>query len=135
MPTIERVAIGVTALLGLTVAAWAAEMTAAELKELVSGKSVYIETTPDSTGGAGQGVIYYDANGTSIYKTAKGTTLHGKWEIKDNTLCNDWKEQPGNACSKYDKQGGTISIINVATGKVRAKIVKTAPGNTEKIAP
>jgi hypothetical protein len=135
MRTIERAAVGVTGLLGLTIAAWAAEMTAAELKELVSGKTVYLETTPDSTGGVGQGAIYYNTDGTSLYKTAKGPILHGKWTIKENTVCNDWKEQPGNSCSKYDKQGNTINIINVATGKVRSKILKTVPGNAEKIAP
>ena len=45
------------------------------------------------------------------------------------------KEAPNNPCAKYDKQGDTISVINSATGQVRGKILKTAPGNAEKLAP
>jgi hypothetical protein len=122
-------------IVGLIGHANAAEMTGTEIKTAFSGKSVYLELTAASTGGQGQGVIYYAADGTSLYKTAKGTILHGTWTIKDNTLCNDWKETPNNPCSKYDKQGDTITIINAATGQARGKIVKNADGNPEKLAP
>ena len=40
---------------------------------------------------------------------------------------------PNNACTRYDKQGDTITLINIATGKARGKIVKTAPGNAENL--
>ena len=113
----------------------AADLTGAQIKELLTGKSIYLENTTSSNGGAGQGVIYYDANGTALFKTAKGPVLHGKWTIKDNTACVEWKEVPNNACSKYDKQGDTITVVNVATNQPRGKIIKTAAGNAEKIAP
>jgi hypothetical protein len=90
--------------------ATAADMTGAQIKELICGKSVYLENTTTSTGGAGQGVIYYAADGSSLFKTAKGPIQHGKWTIKENTVCVDWKEVPNNACSKYDKQGDTITV-------------------------
>jgi hypothetical protein len=32
-------------------------------------------------------------------------------------------------------RGKSITIIDVKSGQVRAKIVKTAPGNAEKLAP
>ena len=80
-------------------------------------------------------MIYYANDGTALFKTAKGPIMHGKWAIKDNTACVDWKEVPNNACSKYDKQGETVTVINTATGQPRGKIVKTAAGNAEKIAP
>ena len=115
--------------------ATAAELTGAELKALLSGKSVYLENTTSSTGGAGQGVIYYAEDGTALFKTAKGPINHGKWTIKGNTACIEWKEVPNNPCSKYDKQGDTITVINVATGQSRGKILKVAAGNPEKIAP
>lgn len=111
----------------------AADMTGAQIKELISGKSVYLENTAASTGGIGQGVIYYAADGSSLFKTAKGPIQHGTWTIKGDTVCNDWKEQPNNPCSRYDKQGETITVVNVATGQPRGKIMKIVAGNSEKI--
>jgi hypothetical protein len=125
-------AVGFGALIG---SATAAELTGAEIKELISGKTVYQELTASITGTNGTGVMYYDPNGTVLYKTPKGVMWHGTWTIKDNTSCNDWKEMPNNACTKYDKQGDTITNINAQTGQVRGKIVKTVPGNAEKLAP
>jgi hypothetical protein len=80
-------------------------------------------------------VIYYAADGTALYKTAGGTMWHGTWTVKDNTACVDWKEKPNNPCSKYDKQGNTINIVNVTTGEVRAKVVKVVAGNSENLSP
>jgi hypothetical protein len=80
-------------------------------------------------------LIYYAEDGSALFKTAKGPIQHGKWTIKENTACIDWKEVPKNPCSKYDKQGDTITVINVDTGQPRGKILKTAAGNAEKIAP
>ena len=80
-------------------------------------------------------MIYNAADGTALYKTAKGTIWHGKWAAKDNAVCNDWQEAPSNPCTKYDKQGDTITIINSATGQARGKITKIADGNAEKLAP
>ena len=121
---------------GFASSAFAADMTGADIKAMISGKSVYLETTGDSVAGkSGQGVIYYAEDGTSLYKTPAGAMWHGKWVIKDNTNCTAWTERPGTACSKYDKTGDVVSIVDSATGKTRAKIVKTAPGNAEKLAP
>jgi hypothetical protein len=125
-------AIGSLSLIGT---AMAADMTGAEIKELISGKTLYLDLTASVTGTNGTGMIYYDVLGNSLYKTPKGIMWHGAWTIKENTLCNDWKESPNNPCSKYDKQGDTISIINVQTGQARGKVVKTAPGNAEHLAP
>jgi hypothetical protein len=61
--------------------------------------------------------------------------MHGKWETKGNTLCADWKERPNNACVRYDKVGDAITVIDATSGQTRAKIVKTAKGNAEKLAP
>jgi len=74
-------------------------------------------------------------DGTALYKSAGRGMLHGKWAVKGNTACTDWKEVPNNPCSRYDKQGETITLINVATNQPRCKITKTAPGNAEKLAP
>ena len=125
-------AIGSICLLG---SATAAELTGAEIKDLISGKSVYLELTASITGTQGQGIIYYDPNGTALYKTPKGVMWHGTWKIDGNTACTDWKEQANNPCTKYDKQGDTISTINVATGVARGKITKSVPGNAEKLTP
>jgi hypothetical protein len=100
------------------------------------GKTAYLETTAASASGqSGQGVIYWSADGTALYKTPSGGMMHGNWEIKDNTLCANWKEKPGTGCVRYDKAGDAVTVIDAASGNTRAKIVKTAPGNAEKLAP
>jgi hypothetical protein len=115
--------------------ATAAELSGAEIKELLSGKTLYLDFAASITGTNGSGVIYYAPDGSVLYKTPKGDLWHGTLAFKDNTSCIDWKEKPNNACTKYDKQGNTITLINTTTGEVRGKIVKTAPGNAENLSP
>jgi hypothetical protein len=121
---------------GLISLAHAADMTGAEIKTFLSGKTAYLETTAASASGqTGQGVIYWADDGTALYKTPSGAMMHGKWQVKGNTNCTEWKERPGTGCVRYDKTGDTVTAIDVASGKSRAKIVKTVPGNAEKLKP
>jgi len=123
-------------LIGLLGSALAADMTGADIKTLLSGKTAYLETTAASASGkAGNGVIYWNADGTALYKTPAGGMMHGKWQINGNTLCSDWKEKPGTGCVRYDKTGDAVTAIDAASGQTRAKIVKIAPGNAEKLTP
>jgi len=125
-----------TGVVGLIGSALAADMTAAEIKAFLSGKTVYLEaTTASASGQAGQGVIYWAEDGTALYKTPNGAMFHGKWEIKGNSNCAEWKERPAMGCVRYDKTGDVVTVIDVASGQARAKIMKTAPGNPEKLAP
>jgi len=111
-------------------------LTDAEIKDLISGKTVYLETSAGSaTGTTGKGIIYFAPDGVALYKTPMGVMWHGNWVVKDNANCSNWKEAPNAPCSKYDKEGDTVTIINAGTGQVRGKIVKTAPGNAENLAP
>jgi hypothetical protein len=43
---------------------------------------------------------------------------HGKWEIKGNTLCNDWKDRPNNPLPKPYPIGPQGDIAEVTHGKV-----------------
>src|SRR5437764_1347029 len=131
MGTIKCVGLFAIDSLVLIGSAAAADLTGAQIKDLFSGKTVYLENTATSTAGVGQGILYYAADGSALYKTGRGL-LHGAWSIKENTLCVDWKEVPNNPCSRYDKQGDTITVINVATGQPRGKILKIVAGNPEK---
>ena len=116
-----------TGLGGLIGSAFAAEMSGADIKALLAGKTAYVETTAASAGGiAGQTVIYWGDDGTALYKSPAGTIMHGKWEIKGNTLCADWKERPTAGCVRYDKTGDVVTAYDVASGQLRAKIMKTA---------
>jgi len=135
MRAIKRVAITAIGSICMLGSAAAAELTGAEIKELLSGKSVYTELTASITGTQGLGIIYYDPNGTALYKTPKGVMWHGTWKIEGNTACTDWKESPNNPCTKYDKQGDALTSINVATGVARGKVTKIVPGNAENLAP
>jgi hypothetical protein len=136
MRIVKRTVIVMTSVAGLIGSALAADMTGAEIKTFISGKTVYLETTAASvTGTPGQGVIYWADDGTALYKTPTGALWHGKWETKGNTLCADWRERPNNPCTRWDKTGDAVTILDSATGQTRAKVSKTAPGNAEKLAP
>jgi hypothetical protein len=127
-----RAALATAGLVAIVGTAIAADMTSDEIKATISGKTVYLECGATSTGGTGQGIIYYAADGSALYKSAGKGMLHGTWSVKGNMSCTDWKEVPNNPCSRYDKQGDTITLINVTTNQPRCKISKTAP---EKLAP
>jgi hypothetical protein len=121
---------------GFVGSALAADLTGPEIKTFLSGKTLYLESTAASVSQqAGQGVIYFAEDGTALYRTAGGSMLHGKWEVKGNTNCTDWKERPGSGCTRYDKAGDAVTIFDAASGATRAKVLKTAPGNPEKLAP
>ena len=136
MRSITRIVLWPISFLVFGTTAFAAELTGSDIKALLYGKTLYLETTAASASGkAGQGAIYWSEDGTALYKTPDETIMHGKSEIKDNTNCTEWKERPGTGCTRYDKQGDVVTIIDVKSGQVRAKIVKTAPGNAEKLAP
>ena len=127
MRNITRIAIAAAGSVCLIGPAAAAELTGAEIKELISGKTVYLECSAASTGGAGRGIICSAADGSALYKSAGRGMLHGTWAVKENTACTDWKEVPNNPCSRYDKQGDTVSLINVATGLSRLQDHQNRP--------
>ena len=132
----RRALIATTGVIGLTGSALAADMTGSEIKSYISGKSIYLQTTAASSVAAtGQAVIYFAEDGTGLYKTPSAAIWHGTWQIKGDTLCTDWKERANNPCTRYDKTGDTVSVLDAASGQVRAKIVKVPPGNSEKLTP
>ena len=136
MRIVARAIIVTTGVVGLIGSALAADMTAAEIKAYLSGNTIYLETTAAAAGGqAGQVVIFWVEDGTGLYKKPDGSMMHGKWEIKGNTNCTEWKERPGTGCVRYEKTGDVVTVIDTASGAIRGKIVKTAPGNAEKLAP
>ena len=136
MRSITRLALWTGSTLALAGTALAADMTGAEIKAFAWGKTVYLESTASGVSGqTGQSVIYWTEDGTALNKTPNGSIMHGKTEIKGNLSCTEWKERPGTGCARWDKQGDTVTIIDEKSGAVRAKIVKTAPGNAEKLAP
>jgi hypothetical protein len=125
-----------TGVIGLIGSALAADMSGADIKAFLSGKTAYVETTAASvTGQVGDGVIYWDVDGTALYRRPLGGMMHGKWEIKGSTLCTQWKERPDTGCVRYDKTGDVVTVIDAKNRKTRAEIVKIAPGNAEKLTP
>jgi hypothetical protein len=134
---IIRALIATTAIvLGSAITTLAADVTGAEIKALLSGKTSYLETTAASASGkVGQGVIYWAADGTALYKTPAGSIMHGTWTTKGDQLCVDWKEKPNNGCVRYAKEGDKVTVHDAQSGALRATVVKTAAGNAEKIAP
>ena len=111
-------------------------MTGAEITAYLSGKTAYLETTAASgSGDASQAGIYWASDGTALYKTPSRAMSHGKWEIKGNTVCAEWKERPNAGCIRFEKTGDAVTVFDAKSGELRAKILKTTPGNTERLAP
>ena len=136
MRFVKEAVLVIAGVIGLIGSAFAAEMTGAEIKTLLSRKRAYLETTTASASGQeGNVVICWNADRTALYKAPNGNMMHGKWETKDNTLCADWKERPGNGCVRYEKTGDVVTVFDATSGQARAKIVKTVPGNAEKLTP
>ncbi|MGP0091208.1 MAG: hypothetical protein ACLPKB_14795 [Xanthobacteraceae bacterium] len=112
----------------------AADMTGAEIQSFMSGKTGYVETSAASvTGAVGKGAIYWAADGSGLYKTPQGPVWHGTWSIKGDLYCSEWKEAAKRPCMKLEKQGDVVSFIDVESGQLRIKVMKTAPGNAESL--
>jgi hypothetical protein len=96
--TVARAIIVTTGVVGLIGSALAADMTGADIKTFISGKTVYLETTAVSASGkAGQGVIYWAEDGTALYKTPTGAMWNGKWEGGHNLNLRRVLEYSGSA--------------------------------------
>ena len=120
----------------LTESAHAADMTGAEIKAFLAGKTAYLETTAASAGGqAGQVVIIGAMTARRSTRRLAGGVMQGKWEVKGNTNCTEWKERPDTGRVRYDKTGDVVTVVDVNSGQVRAMILKTVPGNAEKLGP
>ncbi len=112
--------------LGVATAAQAAEMTGAEIKTLISGNTAYLALNTVQAG-TGEGIIFYNTDGAATFKTPKGAIWHGPWTIKDNTVCIDWKELPNNPCTRYEKEGADIVLINVGDRQAARKTCQSRP--------
>jgi arabinogalactan endo-1,4-beta-galactosidase len=124
-------------ILGLAAAADITDMTGAEIQSLISGRTGYVKTAPASvtavTGKTGEGVIYWGADGNSVYKTPAGPIWHGSWSIKGNLYCSEYKEGSKRPCMKVEKQGDTVNFVDTESGQLRLTVVKTVPGNAENL--
>ena len=136
MHNILRLTIAAIASGGVIGSARAAELSGADIKAFLAGNTAYLDASEASAAGqAGQVIVFWAADGTALYKTPAGAIMHGTWVVKGDTNCTEWKERPNTGCVRYDKAGDIVSVIDVASGKVRAKITKTTPGNVEKLGP
>ena len=77
----KRAALAGAGLVAVVGTAIAADLTGDEIKATISGKTVYLECGATSTGGQGQGMIYYAADGSALYKSAGKGMLHGTWSV------------------------------------------------------
>ena len=128
------IAAGFASLCILVGSAAAADMTGAEIQSLICGKTGYVQTGVASvTGTTGEGAIYWGADGNSLYKTPQGPIWHGTWSIKGNLYCSSYTEGQPRPCMKVEKQGDTVSFMDVESGQLRITIVKTVFGNAENL--
>lgn len=116
-----------------TQTAMAADLTGAELASMFHGKTAYIDfPAGNAATGAGQGAIYYLADGNVTGKLPNGQVRKGKRTIKDNTACLSWDGAPAATCSRLEKDGDKIKIMGT-DGTLRGTITKIVDGNPEKL--
>jgi hypothetical protein len=114
----------------------AADMSTEELHKFLIGRTYYLDVTAGgSLAQTGQATLYFAPDGTVLNRVPSGKIQQGGWTIKDNAVCVAWKDLPPNPCSRYDKQGDVVTVINISTGQPRGKIVKTVDGNVENLTP
>ena len=117
-----------------TANALAADLAGPEIIKLISGNTLYIDYAADNRSGApGQGANYYTADGKVAIKFPDGKVQKGTWTLKDNSTCIVWEGLPVPPCTKYDKAGDKITLINLGTGKPRGTVSKVVAGNPEKL--
>jgi len=111
MRVVARTLLVTTSLIVSASAAFAADMTSAEIKTFLSGKTAYLETTAASAGGAaGKVVIFWGADGTALYKTPSGTIMHGTWETKTTQIARNGRSARGLAVFAMTKRA--ISLLS-----------------------
>lgn len=114
----------------------AADVSTDELRQFLVGRTYYLETTIGGTlAQSGQAILYFAPEGNVINRIPSGKIQQGAWTIKDNTVCVVWKDLPPNPCSRYDRQGDLVTVINAQTGQPRGKITKSADRNVEGLKP
>lgn len=111
-------------------------MSADELKKSLTGRTHYLDVAAGGTlAQGGQAILYFAPDGTVLNRVPSGKIQQGTWTIKENTVCVEWKDLPPNPCSRWDKQGDVVTIINLGTGQPRGTISKSADGNAENLKP
>jgi hypothetical protein len=104
--------------------------------ELISGKSLYLETTSASvTGTPGQGVLYYAADGPHYTRPRKAACgmEHGKsWATLPALI---GRKRLIILASNMISKATRPAIVNAATGQTRAKVRRIAAGHAENLAP
>lgn len=118
------------------ITAMAADMSTDELRKFLIGRTYYLEVASGGTlATTGQAALYFDSNGLVLNRVPSGKIQQGAWTIQNNMVCVVWKDLASNPCSRYDKEGDIVYVINMATGQRRGKIIKSADGNAENLVP
>lgn len=111
-------------------------MSSDELRQFLVGRTYFLETTAGGTlAQSGQAVLYFASGGIVINRIPSGKIQQGTGTIKDGTVCVMWKDLPPNPCSRYDKQGDVVTVINAQTEQARGRIIKSVDGNVEGLKP
>jgi hypothetical protein len=103
--TITTLFATMAATLGILGSAFAADMTGADIKAFLSGKTSYLETTAASASGkAGQGMIYWAEDGTALYKTPSGAIMTWHMDDKRRSALSGL-ERTAEQCLRQIRQG------------------------------
>ncbi|HXD47021.1 MAG TPA: hypothetical protein VN655_18005 [Pseudolabrys sp.] len=114
----------------------AEDMSSDQLRKFLVGRTYFLEVTAGGTlAHAGQATLFFAPSGVVLNRIPSGKIQQGTWTIKDNTVCVEWKDLPPNPCSRYDKRGDVVTVVNIATGRPRGRIVKSVDGNAENLTP
>ena len=83
-------------------------LTGAQIAALLTGNSVH------GTWGSTEYRSFFDAGGTTLYRTGRGTDS-GRWRVKGDQYCSSW-QQSGESCYGLARDGDQL-IWLTAEGK------------------
>lgn len=110
--TPKRLCLSIIVLAGLATPALAqdVQLSTAELRQLITGKTVSF---------SGGGRATYHADGRYVFRG--GGTFEGRYRIANNQVCVDFP-QGNRRCDRYVRRGNNYYLINFSGRRYRATI-------------
>lgn len=77
---------------GSAIAADAPAMTTDEISSLLVGRTLFMVDRSRGRGAGNSVRMYFSPDGTVSASSSSGMSNSGSYTIKDNTMCNDWRD-------------------------------------------
>ena len=105
-----------------------------QIDGLLTGNTAYVDIPAGGPAGpGGTAPMYFGPDGRAAAALPGGISLVGAWRLGHHGYCVDWDNGPQNSCTRLHRGGGTIAMVDAASGAVRGQLAKVVPGNPESL--